>query len=91
MGWKRQELKAGKLGDLFDFINKQLLPYLHALDIMPGGQPNPSASPKQRVIGRIMTAAERVRVDDETVGASARLGASIDFAFVNYTLPRGNR
>ena len=66
VGWKRQELKAGKLGDLFDFINKQLLPYLHGLDIMPDGQPNPSASPKQRVIGRIMTAVERVRVDDET-------------------------
>lgn len=66
VGWKRQELKAGKLGDLFDFINKQLLPYMHGLDIMPNGQPNPSASTKQRVIGRIMTAVERVRVDDET-------------------------
>lgn len=39
VGWKRDELKA-KIGDLFAFINKDLLPHLH--------------SPKQRVIGRIM-------------------------------------
>lgn len=55
------------MGDLFAFINKELLPYLHGLDIVRegpnAGQPNPSASPKQRVIGRIMTAVERVRVD----------------------------
>lgn len=69
VGWKREALKA-KVGDLFAFINKELLPYLHGLDIVRegpnAGQPNPSASPKQRVIGRIMTAVERVRVDSET-------------------------
>jgi hypothetical protein len=32
----------------------------------PHGLPNPAASPKQRIIGRIMTAVERVRVDSET-------------------------
>ena len=64
-GWKRELLKA-KVGDLFAFINKELLPYLHSLDVLPDGRPNPSASPKQRVIGRIMTAVERVRVDSET-------------------------
>jgi|APEBP8051072266_1049373.scaffolds.fasta_scaffold01790_3 type I restriction enzyme M protein len=67
-GWKREALKA-KVGDLFAFINKELLPYLHGLDIVRegpnAGQPNPFASPKQRVIGRIMTAVERVRVDSE--------------------------
>lgn len=69
VGWKRDALKA-RVGDLFAFINKELLPYLHGLDIVRegpnAGQPNPSASPKQRVIGRIMTAVERVRVDSET-------------------------
>lgn len=66
-GWKRQELFASGDGRLFDFINKELLPYLHGLDIdARTGLPNPSASRKQRIIGRIMTAVERVRVDSET-------------------------
>lgn len=65
-GWKRQELFAAGDGRLFDFINKELLPHLHGLDIdLRTGLPNPAASPKQRIIGRIMTAVERVRVDDE--------------------------
>lgn len=65
-GWKRQELFAAGDGKLFDFINKELLPHLHALDVDPRTNlPNPEASPKQRIIGRIMTAVERVRVDDE--------------------------
>lgn len=66
-GWKRQELYAGGDGKLFEFINTELLPHLHALDIdRETKQPNPDATPKQRVIGRIMTAVERVRVDNET-------------------------
>ena len=66
VGWKRQELFAGGDGKLFDFINKQLLPHLHGLDIdTRTGLPNPAASRKQRIIGRIMTAVERVRVDSE--------------------------
>jgi type I restriction enzyme M protein len=65
-GWKRQELFAAGDGRLFDFINKELLPALHALDVDPRTNlPNPAASAKQRIIGRIMTAVERVRVDDE--------------------------
>lgn len=65
-GWKRQELFAAGDGRLFDFINKDLLPHLHALDMdLRTNQPNPVATPKQRIIGRIMTAVERVRVDDE--------------------------
>ena len=66
LGWKRKELEAAKIGDFFAFINKELLPYLHGLDVLPNGQPNPLVSPKQRVIGRIMTAVERTRVDSET-------------------------
>ena len=66
-GWKRQELFAAGDGKLFDFIIKELLPHLHGLDIdARTGLPNPSASRKQRIIGRIMTAVERVRVDSET-------------------------
>ncbi len=65
-GWKGQELFAAGDGTLFDFINKQLLPHLHGLDVdARTGLPNPAASPKQRIIGRIMTAVERVRVDSE--------------------------
>lgn len=67
VGWKRQELFAAGDGKLFDFINGELLPYLHGLDIDKNtGQPNPTATSKQRIIGRIMTAVERVRVDSET-------------------------
>lgn len=66
-GWKRQELFAKGDGKLFDFINSELLPHLHGLDIdKRTGLPNPAASRKQRIIGRIMTAVERVRVDSET-------------------------
>ena len=66
-GWKRQELFASGDGRLFDFINKELLPHLHGLDIdARSGLPNPLASRKQRIIGRIMTAVARVRVDSET-------------------------
>jgi type I restriction enzyme M protein len=66
-GWKRQELFAAGDGKLFDFINKELLPHLHSLDVDPRTNlPVPGAMPKQRIIGRTMTAVERVRVDSET-------------------------
>jgi type I restriction enzyme M protein len=66
-GWKRQELFAAGDGKLFDFINKKLLPHLHSLDVDPlTNLPIPGATPKQRIIARIMTAVERVRVDSET-------------------------
>lgn len=67
VGWKRQELFAAGDGKLFEFINNELLPHLHSLDIdLITKLPNPTASRKQRVIGRIMTAVEKVRVDSET-------------------------
>lgn len=66
-GWKRQEIFAFGDGRLFDFVNQELLPYLHGLDTDPRTKlPNPGATPKQRIIGRVMTAVERVRVDSET-------------------------
>lgn len=65
-GWKRQELFAAGDGKLFEFINKELLPHLHSLDIdTRTGLPNPNASRKQRIMGRTMTAVEKVRVDSE--------------------------
>lgn len=65
-GWKRQALYAAGKGKLFEFINNELLPHLHSLDVDLNTQlPNANASRKQRVIGRIMTAVEKVRVDDE--------------------------
>src|SRR5262245_19650692 len=66
-GWKRQQLFALGDGKLFDFINKELLPHLHSLDLdARTNLPRAGATPKQRIIGRIMTAVERVRVDSET-------------------------
>lgn len=66
-GWKRQELFAAGDGKLFDFVNKELLTHLHSLDVDPRTNlPMPGATPKQRIIGRTMTAVERVRVDSET-------------------------
>jgi type I restriction enzyme M protein len=66
-GWKRQELFAAGDGKLFDFINKELLLHLHSLDVDPRTNlPMAGATPKQRIIGRTMTAVERVRVDSET-------------------------
>jgi len=66
-GWKRQELFAAGDGKLFDFINKELLPHLHSLDVdARTNLPMPGATPKQRIIGRTMTAVERVRVDSES-------------------------
>jgi type I restriction enzyme M protein len=65
-GWKRAELFAAGDGKLFEFINNGLLPMLHGLDIdARTSLPNDSATPKQRIIGRIMTAVEKVRVDSE--------------------------
>ena len=44
-GWKRQELFSKGDGKLFDFINGELLPYLHALDLDPKTKlPNPTAT-----------------------------------------------
>lgn len=67
LGWKRQALFAAGDGSLFEFINNELLPHLHSLDVdLITKLPNPTASRKQRVIGRIMTAVEKARVDSET-------------------------
>ena len=58
-GWKRRELFDGPRGAFFAFVNSQLLPHLRNLRDLPG------ASPKQKVIGEIVSSVERVRVDTE--------------------------
>jgi len=59
LGWKRRVLQEGKRGELFAFVNGELLPYLHGLKDTPG------ATPKQKVISEILSSIERVRVDTE--------------------------
>ena len=60
-GWKRKELQSSAQEDaFFDFVNTELLPHLHQFD------KNENVTQKQQVIGQIMTAVERVRVDSET-------------------------
>lgn len=62
-GWKRKELQEGQeFNGFFNFVNNELLPYLRSLS-----DPNkhPDATPRQRVIGEIMSGVERVRIDTE--------------------------
>jgi len=60
LGWKRRILQEGKRGELFAFVNGELLPYLRTLRDQPG------ATPKQKVISEIISPIERVRIDTET-------------------------
>ena len=58
-GRKRQSLQGGVSGDVFDFVNEDLLPHLHDLKNQPG------ATPRQKVVSAIMSGVERARVDTE--------------------------
>ncbi|MEX2236055.1 MAG: N-6 DNA methylase [Dehalococcoidia bacterium] len=58
-GGKRVELESGTLGDLFAFINGDLLPHLRGLNH------SSHATARQRVISQIMSGVERTRVDSE--------------------------
>jgi len=59
-GWKRKELhEDGGSGDLFSFVNVELLPHLKALKDKAG------AAPRQKVISEIMSGVERIRIDTE--------------------------
>ena len=46
-------------GKLMDFVNQQLLPYLRDLENTP------NATPRQKVIGEVMSGVERVRIDTQ--------------------------
>ena len=50
---------GSKLGDVFSFVNGELLPHLRGLRDRPG------ATPRQRVIAEVMGGVERVRIDTE--------------------------
>jgi len=58
-GWLRHDQQNGSLGSFFAFVNGQLLPYLRGL----ARQPN--ATPRQKVIGQILSGVERTRIDTE--------------------------
>ena len=58
-GAKRRELQNGMAGDVFAFVNDELLPFLHAM-----GE-RPDASPRQRVVSQALKSVEQTRVDTE--------------------------
>jgi len=60
-GPKRTELTGdgSRLGDLFAFVNGELLPYLKGL------RKKAHATPQQKVISEILSGVERVRIDTE--------------------------
>jgi type I restriction enzyme M protein len=58
-GSKRTALQGGAMGAVFGFVNGDLLPYLRVLKDRPG------ATPRQKVIGEIMSGVERTRIDTE--------------------------
>lgn len=62
-GWKRKELQEGQeFNGFLNFVNNDLLPYLRSLS---DNVKHPDATPRQRVIGEIMSGVERVRIDTE--------------------------
>jgi len=60
-GAKRTELTGdgSRMGDLFGFVNGELLPYLKGL------RNKAHATPRQKVISEILSGVERVRIDTE--------------------------
>jgi type I restriction enzyme M protein len=58
-GAKRKALEDGKLGDLFAFLNGELLPHLRKLRDQPG------ATSRQRVVSELMSGVDRTRIDTE--------------------------
>lgn len=58
-GGKRREWAQGKMGDVFAFINGDLIPHLKGLEHAPG------ATPRRRITSEIMSGVERTRIDTE--------------------------
>ena len=58
-GAKRIELQEGMAGETFDFVNEELIPYLHTM-----GE-HRLATPRQRVVSQIMESVDRTRLDTE--------------------------
>jgi type I restriction enzyme M protein len=62
-GWKRKELQEGQeFNGVINFVNNELLPHLRSFS---DPLKHPNASPRQKVIGEIMSGVERTRVDTE--------------------------
>lgn len=58
-GEVRRELQSGHSGDVFKFVNSDLIPHLKSLG------DSSSASDRQRVISEIMSSVEETRIDTE--------------------------
>jgi type I restriction enzyme M protein len=62
-GWKRKELQEGQEFDgVINFVNNELLPYLRSFS---DPVKHPNASPRQKVIGEIMSSVQHTRIDTE--------------------------
>ena len=62
-GWKRKELQEGQeFNGFINFVNNELLPHLRSFS---DSVKHPNATPRQKVIGEIMSGVERTRVDTE--------------------------
>jgi type I restriction enzyme M protein len=62
-GWKRKELQEGQEFDgVINFVNNELLPHLRSFS---DPEKHPNASPRQKVIGEIMSGVQHTRVDTE--------------------------
>jgi type I restriction enzyme M protein len=62
-GWKRKSLQEGQeFNGFINFVNHELLPHLRSFS---DPVQHPNASPRQKVIGEIMSGVERTRVDTE--------------------------
>jgi glycosyltransferase involved in cell wall biosynthesis len=55
----RRQLQLGLEGDVLNFVNDDLLPYLRNF------KNDPSATPKQKIISEIISVVDRVRLDNE--------------------------
>ena len=58
-GWLRCLKQNEPPGSFFAFVNNKLLPYLRGLALQP------NATPRQKVIGQILSGVDRTRVDTE--------------------------
>ena len=58
-GWKRREIVEGKSDAFINWVNSELLPYLHDLEKQP------NATPRQKVISEVMSSVKQVRVDTD--------------------------
>ncbi len=62
-GWKRKELQEGQEFDgVINFVNSELLPHLRSFS---DPIKHPNATPRQKVIGEIISGVQHTRVDTE--------------------------